>query len=166
MVAFTISSGILKVGDTVTLGKMGRHILSCFVGLSFVLCAFVAALVIPFLRLHASGNVAQQASQLGQISQMFFGILPTNPVDPFQVGNAMQMPPIPGAGLLVYTILFARLGIPAEALVLATAIDVAVDYCGTGFNVLLLMLQIVYQGKALGSIDREILMKQGDENAA
>ena len=70
----------------------------------------------------------------------------------------IAMPPIPGAGLLVYTILFARLGIPAEALVLATAIGVAVDYCNTGFNVLLLILQIAHQGKSLDSMDREILM--------
>ena len=40
----------------------------------------------------------------------------------------IAMPPIPGAGLLVYTVLFAQLGIPSEAMVLATAIDVAVDY--------------------------------------
>lgn len=78
----------------------------------------------------------------------------------------IAMPPIPGAGLLVYTILFARLGIPAEALVLATAIDVAMDYCGTGTNVLMLMLQIAFQAKSLGSIDREILINRGDESAA
>ena len=30
----------INVGDTMTLGRMGRHILSRFVGLSFVLCAY------------------------------------------------------------------------------------------------------------------------------
>ena len=71
----------------------------------------------------------------------------------------IAMPPIPGAGMLVYTILFARLGIPAEALVLATAMDVIIDYIDTGFNVLLLMLQIACTGKALGAMDREALTK-------
>lgn len=349
MIAFTICSGILNVGDTMTLGRMGRHVLSRFVGLSFALCAVTAALVFPFLNLSLSGGTGEQSSQLAQISRMIFEILPANPVDPFLKGNAMQiivialflgigllsigergsrirelidesavlsqytvalicrmiplfvfvmllrqiwsgqmhtllliwkplllivgselllaialwlltslhlkcpamlllkkvlppfivafttassmsamplgmktckdklgvrentvsfayplgtviympasiasftaiafafaeiyrvevnlswvvaavftvtllviaMPPIPGAGLLVYSILFARLGIPAEALVLATAIDVAVDYCNTGFNVLLLILQIACQGKSLGSMDQEILM--------
>ena len=60
-------------------------------GLSFALCAIVVALVLPFLSLDFSGNVAQHSSQLGQISQMFFEILPTNPVDPFLMGNAMQI---------------------------------------------------------------------------
>ena len=71
----------------------------------------------------------------------------------------IAMPPIPGAGMLVYTILFARLGIPAEALVLATAMDVIIDYVDTGFNVMLLMLQVACTGKALGTMDREMLEK-------
>lgn len=72
----------------------------------------------------------------------------------------IAMPPVPGAGLLVYTVLFAQLGIPADALVLATAIDVVVDYCNTGFNVLLLILQIAWQGKTLGCMDRNVLVKK------
>ena len=72
----------------------------------------------------------------------------------------IAMPPIPGAGMLVYTILFARLGIPAEALVLATALDVIADYVDTGFNVLLLTMQVACTGKALGAMDREVLTKQ------
>lgn len=91
MVAFTICSGILKVGDTMTLGQIGRHILSRFVGLSFVLCAVLVALVTPILRLNFSGYVVERSSQLGEISQMFFEILPSNPVDPFLMGNAMQI---------------------------------------------------------------------------
>ena len=77
----------------------------------------------------------------------------------------IAMPPIPGAGLLVYTVLFAQLGIPSEAMVLATAIDVAVDYCNTGFNVLLLILQIAWQGKTLGCLDHEVLLKDNPASA-
>ena len=77
----------------------------------------------------------------------------------------IAMPPIPGAGLLVYTVLFAQLGIPSEAMVLATAIDVAVDYCNTGFNVLFLILQVVWQGKTLGCLDHEVLLKDNPASA-
>ena len=54
----------------------------------------------------------------------------------------------------------ARLGIPGEALMLATALDVAVDYCNTGFHVLMLILQIASQGKSLNSLDRGILQNR------
>ena len=72
----------------------------------------------------------------------------------------IAMPPIPGAGILVYTLLFARLGIPAEALVLATAIDVLADFCNTGSNIFLLLLQIARSAGSLGRIDREILLRR------
>lgn len=34
------------------------------------------------------------------------------------------------------------------------------DYCNTAFNVLLLILQVAWQGKTLGCIDRETLVKE------
>ena len=351
MIAFTMCSSILNVGDTMTLGRVGRYTISRFVVLSLLLCAVTAAVVIPVLQLNLAANAGEGSSQLVQISRMVFAILPTNPVESFMTGNTLQivviamiagvgllmigergsriqrlvhegsvltqhlvtgicrlvplfvfamllqqiwtgqlqilltawkpvlliagvelliaaalwlltsfrlkcpailllkkalppfmvafttasslsamplsmktcteklgvrestvsfayplgsviymsasiasftvvaltfasicevnvnltwvlravftvtmlviaMPPIPGAGLLVYTVLFAQLGIPSDALVLATAIDVVVDYCNTGFNVLLLILQVAWQGKTLGCIDHEVLVKK------
>ena len=34
------------------------------------------------------------------------------------------------------------------------------DYCNTAFNVLLLILQVAWQGKTLGCIDHEVLVKK------
>ena len=39
----------------------------------------------------------------------------------------IALPPIPGADILGYSILFSSLGIPGEALVLATGIDILMD---------------------------------------
>ena len=50
-------------------------------------------------------------------------------------------------------------GLIDEGAVLATAMDVIIDYVDTGFNVLLLMLQVACTGKALGTMDREVLEK-------
>ena len=349
MIAFTICSGILGVGDSMTLGKLGKRIILRYVGVSFAVCTATVVLVIPFLRLNHSALNLGEGSQISQISKMIFDILPSNPVSPFQAGNTLQiiviaifigvgllsigergsrvralviegtaltqhivaficgfvpllvfvmllrqiwageiqvflgiwkplvmifvtevilaavlwmatairlkcspmmllkkilppfiiafttassmsamtlsmetckkklgventtaslmyplgtvvympasiisfaaiacsfaeiyqvginpgwfimavitvtllviaMPPIPGAGLMVYTILFARLGIPADALILAAAIDVIVDFCNTGFNVLLLILQIAGEAGSMGRLDRGILM--------
>lgn len=34
------------------------------------------------------------------------------------------------------------------------------DYCNTAFNVLLLILQVAWQGKTLGRIDHDVLVKE------
>ena len=72
----------------------------------------------------------------------------------------IAMPPIPGAGILVYTILLAQLGIPEEAMLLAAAIDIIVDFFNTGFNVLLLNLQMAFEAASLDSMDRDILLNK------
>ena len=71
---------------------------------------------------------------------------------------AIAMPPIPGAGLLVFTALFSSLGIPPEALVLTTAADLVMDFIGTGINILLLIFQIACEAASFGSLDRKTLL--------
>ena len=59
---------------------------------------------------------------------------------------SIAVPPIPGAAMTIYSILFAQLSIPTEALLLAAAMDVVTDFWDTGFNVLLLNLEIFREG--------------------
>ena len=349
MIAFTICSGVLGIGNSMSLGKMGKQILLHFTGISFLVSMITPAFLDVFLDMDFSGGMEGGASQLEQISDMVFGILPTDFISPFQTGNTLQvivislfagigllvigergkgirelieegasltqhtvtficgfiplfvfavllrqfwfedysvllsiwkplvlifvteillsalvflataahlrcpprrllkkalppfmvafttassmsamtvgmdsckkigvrsgivsfayplgmviympasivsfativctfaetyqvkvsyswmitmaitvtllviaMPPIPGAGLLVYTILFTRMGIPAQALVLATAVDVVVDFCNTGFNVFLLVLQLAWEANDLRDLDRGALLE-------
>lgn len=72
----------------------------------------------------------------------------------------IAMPPIPGAGMLVYTILFAQLGIPEEAMVLVVATDVIMDFCNTGVNVLLLNMQMASEAASLNCMDKSVLMNK------
>ena len=69
----------------------------------------------------------------------------------------IAMPPIPGADILCYTVLFSSLGIPAEAIVLATAIGIVLDYLDTGANVMLLIFQLACDAKRLDNLDKKIL---------
>ena len=71
---------------------------------------------------------------------------------------AIAMPPIPGAGILVFTALFPSLGIPLEALVLTTAADLVMDFIGTGLNILLLIFQVACEAASFGSVDRKTLL--------
>lgn len=59
-------------------------------------------------------------------------------------------PPIPGAGVMVYTILFSRLGIPAEGLVFASAVEVVSDFGNTGFSVFCQLCLMAYMAKSEG----------------
>lgn len=70
----------------------------------------------------------------------------------------IAMPPIPGAGIMVCTVLFAKLGLPAQAMVMAAAADVVVDFLDTGFNVLLLLLRLAGDAGELGKLDRGVLL--------
>ena len=72
----------------------------------------------------------------------------------------IAMPPIPGADILCYTVLFSALGIPAEAIILATAAGIALDHLDTGISVTLMIFQITCDAKRLGNLDQRILLSK------
>ena len=73
---------------------------------------------------------------------------------------AIAMPPIPGADILCYTVLFSALCIPSEAIILATAVGIALDYLDTGINVMLMIFRIACDAKRLGKLDQNILLNR------
>ena len=70
---------------------------------------------------------------------------------------AIALPPIPGAGVLVFTIMFSTLGIPAEALVMVMAVEIVSEFFATGSNNFLLLLEIACGAGRLGDLDRAVL---------
>ncbi len=73
---------------------------------------------------------------------------------------SVAVPPMPGAMLTCYGILFAQLGIPPEGLLLAAAVDVVLDFFMTGFDILMLQIELINEGALLGMLDREKLRAQ------
>jgi len=63
------------------------------------------------------------------------------------------LPPIQGAGILGHTILLLSLGIPEEAIVLATAVELIVDFFDTSFNVMLQVFHLTCEAVRLGQLD-------------
>ena len=103
MICFTVCNGIIGVGSVTAFGKIGKKYLLCFVGLSFVICIVSAVLVYPLVLHGASGKNHTVNLQMRQISAIIFDMLPTNPIEPFQTGNSIQIiiiALIVGAGLL------------------------------------------------------------------
>ena len=70
---------------------------------------------------------------------------------------AVATPPIPGGGAVAYAILFAQMGIPAEAMAVAFAIDILTDFVNTAFDMLSLQISLVHSAYRLGMVDLDTL---------
>ena len=103
MIAFTICSGIQGMGDSDTLGRTGKSVLLRFIGISFVVSIGANLVVQLFLDIDYTVGSQKHTSELSKISNMFFDVLPSDIVEPFKSGNALQIVVIAvliGAGLL------------------------------------------------------------------
>lgn len=79
----------------------------------------------------------------------------------FTVGIlALATPPIPGGAMASYAVLYAQLGIPAEALALSLAIDTLIDFVCTGTDQFLIPVSLLVQASKLGMVDRTKLLKK------
>ncbi|MBQ3378623.1 MAG: cation:dicarboxylase symporter family transporter [Clostridia bacterium] len=103
MIAFTVCSGVMGVGDSSALGRMGKGVILRFLSLSALASVFAMLFSLPFVALKISVSLDSALSQIDKITGMIFGILPTDPISPFSQGNTMQIIVISvcvGAGLL------------------------------------------------------------------
>ena len=73
---------------------------------------------------------------------------------------AIATPPIPGGALTAYTIIFLLLDIPSEALAIALAIDVIVDFIDTGFDQFVLPFALINQAGRIGRLNLEKLREK------
>ena len=91
MIAFTICSGVLGVGDSASLGKIGKGLVLRLFLISLSIAAFSLTFASLFMNLLFSAASVSGGSELDEISKMIFGILPTDPVSPFLNCNTMQI---------------------------------------------------------------------------
>lgn len=68
-------------------------------------------------------------------------------------------PPVPGANLLAYVVLFSMLQIPADALLDAMIFDIVFGIFAGAANQAVLQLEMVRQASHFGLLDKEILRK-------
>ena len=73
---------------------------------------------------------------------------------------AIAVPPIPGAGMMLFTILFSQLGIPDDALVMAIAMDIVIDFVDTGSNLFMMLLELTNGARSMKRLDHEILKSE------
>lgn len=73
---------------------------------------------------------------------------------------AIATPPIPGGGVVTYTILFNRLGIPDDALAILLSVDILFDFIRTAANMYNLPLMLSNVALRMGLLNCEVLQKK------
>ena len=73
---------------------------------------------------------------------------------------AIAAPPVPGGSLTCYTVLLTQLGIPAEAVGLAVAGNVILDFFMTSCGISCLQSELILSANKLGMLDRQQLEKE------
>lgn len=73
---------------------------------------------------------------------------------------AIATPPIPGGSLTCYTVLLTQLGIPAEAIGLAIAGNVILDFFMTSCGISCLQSELLLSANKLGMLDRRLLERE------
>ena len=89
MIFLTVITGICGIGSTAALGKVGKQMLIRFLSFTFLTCAVLTSAVRLFFPL--AGEAGGGMSGFKAILDMVFGILPSNPIQPFLEGNTLQI---------------------------------------------------------------------------
>lgn len=90
LIFLTVAAGVFGIGDTASLDRIGKTMFPRYILSAFIVSAATLAVTRPFFHLRAAEAVSG-SSQLGEISEMLFNILPSNLVRPFLDGNTLQI---------------------------------------------------------------------------
>jgi len=82
--------GVCDIGDTATLGKMGKKLISRFLVVLLIVSLFSTIIVFPLAGLKISSELSGNHNFF-DIFQMLLNILPKNVADAFLSGNTMQI---------------------------------------------------------------------------
>jgi len=72
---------------------------------------------------------------------------------------SVAAPPIPGGAISCYTLMFLQLGVPLEAISLAAAANVVLDFTATSGNIMALMIQTSHGASKLDMLNHDIIRK-------
>ena len=72
---------------------------------------------------------------------------------------SVAAPPIPGGAISCYTLMFLQLGVPLEAISLAAAANVVLDFTATSGNIMALMIQTSHGVSKLDMLNHDIIRK-------
>ncbi|MBR2071797.1 MAG: cation:dicarboxylase symporter family transporter [Phascolarctobacterium sp.] len=88
MIFLSVAWGIYSIGDTATLGTIGKRMMNRFLIMTLVVVTLGVAAMLPFFPLRLEGAASFDADGL---FKMILGIVPTNFFAPFVEGNPLQI---------------------------------------------------------------------------
>ena len=89
MIFLSVAWGVYGIGDTVTLGRIGKRMMLSYLGATFAAAVLGAPLVLVF-----TGNFSGSAGNIsgfGGVVELLLGIFPSNIIEPFYEGNSLQI---------------------------------------------------------------------------
>ena len=89
MIFLSVAWGVYGIGDTATLGQIGKKMMLKYTGLVFLVTA-CTTVFFPVLGPGLSGE-ADHGGQLSTIAELILGIFPSNIIEPFTSGNTLQI---------------------------------------------------------------------------
>ena len=90
MVFFSILTGICGIGNASDFGKIGKTMLTRFLGLTFLATGICIVAATPFFDL-AAGSISENSSLGMELINIIMDILPSDPISPFAEGNMLQI---------------------------------------------------------------------------
>lgn len=88
LVFLSVAWGIYSIGDTVTLGRIGKRVVSRFLLMTLLLSIAACAMFLPFFPMEEYGGGSIRFSE---VLGMVLDIIPGNLITPFIEGNPMQI---------------------------------------------------------------------------
>lgn len=89
MIFFSVAWGIYGIGDTATLGRIGKRMMLKYVEFVFLAAVF-ALLFLPIFEISFSYS-QEQSSQVSAIIKLILNIFPSTIIEPFATGNSLQI---------------------------------------------------------------------------
>jgi Na+/H+-dicarboxylate symporter len=88
MIFLSVVWGIYSIGDTATLGSIGKRMMKRFLVMTFVALSLGVAAILPFFTLCLEDTAS---FELDGLFKMILGIIPSNFFAPFVEGNPLQI---------------------------------------------------------------------------
>ena len=88
MIFLSVTWGIYSIGDTTTLGRIGKKMITRFLVMQFILSVIALILFVPFFTIE---KTADSSFAFSELFQMFLDIIPSNFFTPFTEGNPLQI---------------------------------------------------------------------------
>lgn len=88
MIFLSVAGGIYNIGDTATLGKIGKRMISRFLWMTLLLTVVFGIAILPLFPLAGRGG---SSFRLSELLEMVLGMVPDSFLAPFSEGNPLQI---------------------------------------------------------------------------